>query len=92
MSTSALERHGEPSAAKDREVVVHLLMREATVSAHSRKEAHMANGNAGFLRQLWNTLIAWERAMDYSPYHDAMDRIGGLEREGEQLKASTGGN
>jgi len=46
----------------------------------------MANGNAGFLRQLWNTLIAWERAMDYSPYHDAMDRIGGLEREVEQLK------
>ena len=46
----------------------------------------MANGNRGLLRRVWNTLIAWERAMDNSPYDYAIDRIGRLEREVAQLK------
>jgi len=43
----------------------------------------MTNGAVALLRKRWASLIAWVAAMDYSA---ADDRIGGLEREVEQLK------
>ena len=46
----------------------------------------MLNGSAGLVQRIWDTLLAWERAMDYRPYDYAMDRIAGLEREVTQLK------
>ena len=35
----------------------------------------------GPFRRLWQNLLAWERAMDYSPYDHVLDRVGALERE-----------
>jgi hypothetical protein len=42
--------------------------------------------SAGPFRRLWQTLAAWERAMDYSPYDYALDRVGALEHEVLGLK------
>jgi uncharacterized small protein (DUF1192 family) len=46
----------------------------------------MTNGALALLRKLWASLMAWEAAMDYSAADYTNDRIGGLEREVEQLK------
>jgi hypothetical protein len=46
----------------------------------------MTNRNAGFFTRAWQTLKAWEEALDYSPLDYALDRIGGLEREVAELK------
>ncbi len=46
----------------------------------------MTNGALALLRKLWTSLMAWEAAMDYSAADYTNDRIGGLEREVEQLK------
>src|SRR5262249_62055756 len=46
----------------------------------------MTNGAVALLRKRWASLIAWEAAMDYSAADYTNDRIGGLEREVEQLK------
>jgi hypothetical protein len=47
---------------------------------------HMTNEPVGFLRKLWNPLTAWLRAMDYSAFDYANERIVGLERDVERLK------
>ena len=46
----------------------------------------MTNESVGFLRKLWNALGAWLRAMDYSAFEYANERIVGLERDVERLK------
>ena len=46
----------------------------------------MTNGALALLRKLWASLMAWAAAMDYSAADYTNDRIGGLEREVEQLK------
>ena len=45
----------------------------------------MTNGAVALLRKRWASLIAWVAAMDYSAADYTNDRIGGLEREVEQL-------
>ena len=46
----------------------------------------MTNGAVALLRKRWASLMAWAAAMDYSAADYTNDRIGGLEREVEQLK------
>jgi hypothetical protein len=46
----------------------------------------MTNGAVALLRKRWTSLRAWVAAMDYSAADYTNDRIGGLEREVEQLK------
>ena len=46
----------------------------------------MTNSKAGFFGRAWQTLKAWEEALDYSPFDYALDRIGRLEREVAVLK------
>jgi hypothetical protein len=46
----------------------------------------MTNRNAGFFTRAWQTLKAWEEALNYSGFDYALDRIGGLEREVADLK------
>jgi hypothetical protein len=46
----------------------------------------MANETVGFLRKLWDAITAWSRAMDYSAFDYANDRIAALERDVERLK------
>jgi hypothetical protein len=46
----------------------------------------MVNGSAGLVRRIWDTLLAWERVMDYRPYDYAVERIAGLEREVTHLR------
>ena len=46
----------------------------------------MTNGAVALLRKRWASLMAWAAAMDYSAANYTNDRIGGLEREVEQLK------
>jgi non-heme chloroperoxidase len=48
----------------------------------------MTNGAVALLRKRWASLIAWVAAMDYSAADYTNDRIGGLEREVEQLAAN----
>jgi hypothetical protein len=59
---------------------------ESGVSARARKEVQMTNGAVALLRKRWASLIAWVAAMDYSAADYTNVRIGGLEREVEQLK------
>ena len=40
----------------------------------------------GAFQRVWQTLLAWEQAMDYSPYDFALDRVGALEREVLELR------
>jgi len=46
----------------------------------------MTNAAVALLRKRWASLMAWLAAMDYSAADYTNDRIGGLEREVEQLK------
>jgi hypothetical protein len=46
----------------------------------------MTSGTVEHLRKEWASLRAWVIAMDYSAADYTNDRIGGLEREVEQLK------
>ena len=46
----------------------------------------MTNGAVALLRKRWASIMAWVAAMDYSAADYTNDRIGGLEREVEQLK------
>jgi hypothetical protein len=46
----------------------------------------MTNGAVALLRKRWASLMAWVAAMDYSAADYTNDRIGGLQREVEQLK------
>jgi hypothetical protein len=46
----------------------------------------MTNAAVALLRRRWASLMAWVAAMDYSAADYTNDRIGGLEREVEQLK------
>jgi len=46
----------------------------------------MTNAAVALLRRRWASLMAWVAAMDYSAVDYTNDRIGGLEREVEQLK------
>ena len=46
----------------------------------------MTNGAVALLRKRWASLMGWAAAMEYSAFDFTNDRIGGLERELEQLK------
>ena len=46
----------------------------------------MTNGALALLRKGWASLMGWAAAMEYSAFDFTNDRIGGLERELEQLK------
>jgi hypothetical protein len=46
----------------------------------------MTNEAVALLRKRWASLMGWVAAMDYSAFDFTNDRIGGLERELEQLK------
>ena len=50
----------------------------------------MTNGAVALLRKRWASLIAWVAAMDYSAADYTNVRIGGLERELEQLRDELG--
>jgi hypothetical protein len=49
----------------------------------------MTNGKrrSGAWSRLIETIAAWEKAIDYTPYDYALDRIGDLERQVTQLRA-----
>ena len=50
----------------------------------------MTNRVVALLRKQWASLISLVAAMDYSVVDYTLDRIGGLEREVEQLKDELG--
>ena len=43
------------------------------------------------IRRAWQTVLAWERAMDYSAHDYALERVGALERELSELKSEVNG-
>ena len=60
---------------------------EPGVSARARRSFKGKTELWRFLRKRWASLMAWVAAMDYSAADYTDDRIAGLEREVEQLKA-----
>ncbi len=59
---------------------------ESGIFSPRKKEVQMTIGAVVLLRKRWASLMAWVAAMDYSAPDYTNDRIGGLEREVEQLK------
>ena len=46
----------------------------------------MKDAKTGRFRRIWQTLKAWEQAMDYAPGDYALDRVDTLQREVTALR------